>query len=200
MRFVALGEPDYPPALQEIDSAPPILALRGRADGVAQGGGRDRGLAQRFRCGTHFRRAAGARLGTSRLRYRLGAGAGDRSARSCREPGDGRGRGARRRTWKALSERGCAADGADGRIRRGPVRNADRVGAARARLSAPQSHRLRTRLGRRGGRGGAGLGLAHHRAIRARAKPPGLRRARLSARSARRRNQRSPEAGGVDLH
>src|SRR6202046_1598097 len=29
--FVALGEPDYPPALQEIDSAPPILALRGQA-------------------------------------------------------------------------------------------------------------------------------------------------------------------------
>jgi DNA processing protein len=31
VRFVALGERDYPPALQEIDSAPPILALRGRA-------------------------------------------------------------------------------------------------------------------------------------------------------------------------
>ena len=36
--------------------------------------------------------------------------------------------------------------------------------------------------------------------IRARAEPPGLRRARLSPRSARRRNQRSPEAGSVDLH
>jgi DNA processing protein len=31
VRFVALGEADYPPALQEIDSAPPILALRGQA-------------------------------------------------------------------------------------------------------------------------------------------------------------------------
>ncbi|MGC2784510.1 MAG: DNA-processing protein DprA [Roseiarcus sp.] len=31
VRFVALGETDYPPALQEIDSAPPILALRGQA-------------------------------------------------------------------------------------------------------------------------------------------------------------------------
>jgi DNA processing protein len=30
VRFVALGEADYPPALQEIDSAPPILALRGQ--------------------------------------------------------------------------------------------------------------------------------------------------------------------------
>jgi DNA processing protein len=32
VRFVALGEPDYPPVLKEIDSAPPVLALRGRAD------------------------------------------------------------------------------------------------------------------------------------------------------------------------
>ena len=32
VRFVALGEADYPPVLQEIDSAPPILALRGRAE------------------------------------------------------------------------------------------------------------------------------------------------------------------------
>jgi DNA processing protein len=32
VRFVALGEADYPPALQEIDSAPPILALRGQAE------------------------------------------------------------------------------------------------------------------------------------------------------------------------
>src|SRR5580698_1765529 len=34
VRFVALGEPDYPPALQEIDSAPPVLALRGRAEAL----------------------------------------------------------------------------------------------------------------------------------------------------------------------
>jgi DNA processing protein len=31
VRFVALGEADYPLPLQEIDSAPPILALRGQA-------------------------------------------------------------------------------------------------------------------------------------------------------------------------
>ena len=31
-RFVALGEADYPPLLREIDSPPPLLALRGRAD------------------------------------------------------------------------------------------------------------------------------------------------------------------------
>jgi DNA processing protein len=34
VRFVALSESDYPPALQEIDSAPPVLALRGRAEAL----------------------------------------------------------------------------------------------------------------------------------------------------------------------
>jgi DNA processing protein len=34
VRFVALGEPDYPPALREIDSAPPVLALRGAAEAL----------------------------------------------------------------------------------------------------------------------------------------------------------------------
>jgi DNA processing protein len=32
VRFIALGEPDYPPALRQIDSAPPVLALRGHAE------------------------------------------------------------------------------------------------------------------------------------------------------------------------
>ena len=30
-RFVAIGEPDYPPLLRRIDSAPPLIALRGEA-------------------------------------------------------------------------------------------------------------------------------------------------------------------------
>jgi DNA processing protein len=34
VRFIGLGEPDYPPALRQIDSAPPILALRGRAEAL----------------------------------------------------------------------------------------------------------------------------------------------------------------------
>ena len=34
VRFIGLGEPDYPPALRQIDSAPPILALRGQADAL----------------------------------------------------------------------------------------------------------------------------------------------------------------------
>ena len=34
VRFIALGEPDYPPALRQIDSAPPVLALRGHAEAL----------------------------------------------------------------------------------------------------------------------------------------------------------------------
>ncbi len=36
VRFVALGEPEYPPALRAIDSAPPLLALRGREEALQQ--------------------------------------------------------------------------------------------------------------------------------------------------------------------
>lgn len=36
VRFIALHEPDYPPALRQIDSAPPVLALRGREEALQQ--------------------------------------------------------------------------------------------------------------------------------------------------------------------
>ncbi len=36
VRFVALGEAAYPPVLRQIDSAPPILALRGREEALQQ--------------------------------------------------------------------------------------------------------------------------------------------------------------------
>ena len=36
VRFVALCEPDYPPALRQTDSAPPILALLGREEALQQ--------------------------------------------------------------------------------------------------------------------------------------------------------------------
>ena len=35
-RFVAMGEPDYPRALQAIDSAPPLIAVRGAAEALAR--------------------------------------------------------------------------------------------------------------------------------------------------------------------
>src|SRR5271157_4890488 len=36
VRFVALGEPDYPPILRHIDSAPPVLAFSGREEALQQ--------------------------------------------------------------------------------------------------------------------------------------------------------------------
>ncbi len=36
IQFIALGEPEYPPALRRIDAAPPILALRGREEAMQQ--------------------------------------------------------------------------------------------------------------------------------------------------------------------
>ena len=36
VRFVALGEPEYPPALRQVESAPPILAVRGRDEALQQ--------------------------------------------------------------------------------------------------------------------------------------------------------------------
>ncbi len=35
-RFIALGEPEYPPALRQIDAAPPVLALLGREEALQQ--------------------------------------------------------------------------------------------------------------------------------------------------------------------
>ena len=36
VRYIALGEPEYPPALRQTDSAPPILALLGREEALQQ--------------------------------------------------------------------------------------------------------------------------------------------------------------------
>ncbi|THD45043.1 MAG: DNA-protecting protein DprA [Bradyrhizobium sp.] len=38
VRFIGSGEPEYPPALRHIDSAPPLLALYGRADALQRPG------------------------------------------------------------------------------------------------------------------------------------------------------------------
>ncbi len=65
-QYVAVGEPDYPPALQEIELGAAHSRASGARGDVAQGGGRNRRLPQRFRRRTDFRRAAGARSGTSR--------------------------------------------------------------------------------------------------------------------------------------
>jgi DNA processing protein len=200
VRFVALGEPDYPPALQEIDSAPPVLALRGAAEAL--------------------RKAAVAIVG-SRNASAAGLTFAERLARGLGQAGyiivSGLARGIDQRAHVASLETGAVGVLAGGHGKPYPseaVPLMERMVESGAILSEMpieweprgrdfprrKSHRLRTRLRRRGGRGGAGLGLAHHRTIRARAKPSGLRRARFSPRSARPRNQRSSEAGRVDLH
>src|ERR1700744_6263630 len=35
-RFIALGEPDYPPALRVIEAAPPLIAVQGQADALRE--------------------------------------------------------------------------------------------------------------------------------------------------------------------
>jgi DNA processing protein len=60
---------------------------------------------------------------------------------------------------------------------------------------APQPHRLRALAGHTGHRGGAPLGVTHHRAIRGRAGQGGIRRSRLATRSARGGRQRSSASG-----
>ena len=200
VRFVALGEPDYPPVLQEIDSAPPILALRGHAEVL--------------------RKTAVAIVG-SRNASAAGLTFAERLARGLGQAGyvvvSGLARGIDQRAHVASLETGAIGVLAGGHGKPYPseaVPLMERMVESGAvlsempveweprgtRLPAAQSHRLRPRLGCRGGRGGARFGLAHHRAICARAEPSGLCRAWLSPRSARARNQRSPQAGRVDLH
>ena len=81
------------------------------------------------------------------------------------------------------------------RRRRRGVGNAARLGAARARLPAPQPADLGALGRRRHRRGGAPLRLADHGAAGRRAGPRSVRGARLAARPARRRHQRPAQAG-----
>ena len=163
-------------------------ARQARHPGAAAG--RHCRLAQRLRRRRQIRRAPGARSGRGRLRHRLGAGARHRRRRAPRKPGDRHHRRARRRSRPHLSGRAhrlleaMLAEGAA--VSEMPLD----LGAARARLPAPQPADLRA-LGRRRDRGGgAPLRLADHGAACRRAGPRGIRRARLAARSARGRHQR----------
>jgi DNA processing protein len=150
VRFVALGEPDYPPALRLIDSAPPILALRGREEALQQ--------------------PAIAIVG-SRNASAAGAAFADRLARGLGAAGyvvvSGLARGIDQCAHVASLETGTIGVLAGGharpyppeavallprcRIWRGALGNADRMGAARARFSAPQPARLRPVARHRGG-------------------------------------------------
>ena len=189
--FVALGEPEYPAALRQIEfGAADSRAARPRGGASAAGGG-DRRFAQRIGSRIDLRRPPGARSRRGGLRDRFGSGARHRPARARRVAGDRHDRRAGRRPRQALSAGSRAADRADRGVRRGRLGNADRLGAARARLPAPQPHRLGAGAGRRDRRGRAQLRLADHREVRRRTEPGGLRGSWLTARSARRGNERS---------
>ena len=191
VRFVALGEPEYPPALRQIDSAPPILALRGREEASAAAGHRHRRLAQRLRRRPRLRRPARARARAGGLCRGLRARARHRSARACGGVGDRHDRRARRRPCPPyppeavpliprIAEHGAVVSEMpiewEPRGRDFPRRN---------RIVSGLVARRRRRRGR------ARLGLADHGEIRARAEPRSVRRAGLAARSARGGRQRS---------
>jgi DNA processing protein len=92
--FVALGEPDYPPRLQMIDDAPPLLAVRGnpaalRLPAVALVGARNASAA-----GLRFAERLARDLGAAGLTVVSGLARGRRPSR---EPRNRHRRGARRR-------------------------------------------------------------------------------------------------------
>src|SRR5215468_2990842 len=137
--FVALGEPDYPPRLQMIDDAPPLLAVRGQTAALH--------LPAVAVVGARNASAAGLRF-AERLARDLGA-AGFAVV-------SGLARGIDAAAHRASLATGTIAVLAGGH---------DHV--------YPREH----------------LGLADHRALRARAGPRGVRGAGLAARPARGRNE-----------
>jgi len=181
---VALGEPDYPPRLQMIDDAPPLLAVRGKLAVLT------RPLVAIV--DSRNASAAGVKF-AERLARDLGAaGFGTVS---------GLARGIDTAAHRASLSTGTIAVLAGGHDRVYPAEHSDLLeaiiteGAAvsemplawepRARLSPPQPADLGA-LGRRGDRGGgAPFRLADHRAAGRRTGPRSVRGARFPARSAR---------------
>ena len=144
VRFATTGDPDYPPLLREIADAPPLIAMRGVSLDRAARRRRDRRLAQRFGRGARLRRTAraqprAARITSSSLASRAASTPSRIAPRSkpARSP--------------------CSPAGMRDRIRpnmsglskRSPERGLivsempHRMGAARPRFSAPQSHHFR---------------------------------------------------------
>ena len=189
-RFLCRDEAGYPPLLREIDSPPAVIALRGQASVLDKPAIAIVGARNASRRRPRLRRAPRPRAGAGGLRDRLRLRARHRQPGASREPADRHDRRARRRPRQALSGRPGPVHGADSGGRRGALRDAVRLGGARPRFSTPQPAGLRP-LARGGrGRGGAPLGLAHHRALRGRAGARSVCRTRLAARSPGGRYQR----------
>ena len=164
-RFVGIGEPDYPPALRQIDGAPPLLAVKGNLSASR----------------TSRRSASSARATASISGAKFAA----MVARDCGRAGytivSGLARGIDTAAHRASLDTGTIAVLAGGldqpyppenvglleeiwnRQRPGCQRNAVRLGAARTRLSPPQPADRRHLAWRRRRRGGSPLRLADHR-------------------------------------
>ena len=193
--MIFAGEPDYPPLLALLDDAPAGSDRPGRC-GVA-GKPRDRpgGRPQRLRQWPAHGREPGRRAGSlagGGLRPR----ARHRRRRPYRRPPDRshhRGGGRRSRQSLPAGTRRSAAPHRGGR-RRGH-RGTARHRAPGAPLPTPQPHHRRPGPRRRGGGGGAALRQPDHRAPRPGGRPGAVRGARIAARSALTRRQRSDPPG-----
>src|SRR3990172_3909530 len=160
---VTLSDPAYPKALLDIADPPPLLYARGRLE--------------------LLNRAALAIFGVQRtLRGRA-------QRRACRRLVDGG--GARHRRRHRLPEPQRAACGRDRHAGGARLRVRARLRAARAQFPAPQSPDQRARERMPGGRSGARIGLAHHRARRRRPGPRGVRDSRLHPLATRERLPRA---------
>ena len=193
--LVAPGEAGYPPRLATLDDAPPLLGVRGALEV----------LMRPMIAIVGSRNASGAGLKfAGKLAHDLGE-AGFVIA-------SGLARGIDQAAHRASLESGTVAVLAGGHDKiyppehedllaailafgRRDFRNAARPCAARPGFSTAQPADLGRRARRRRGRGRASLGFADHRTDRRRTGPRSVRGAGLAARSARRRHQRSDQAG-----
>ncbi|SOR29009.1 protein of unknown function [Methylorubrum extorquens] len=198
IRFLAMGEAAYPKALHATDTAPPLIAVRGDPatllkPSVAIVGSRNASTA-----GLAFTERLARGFGEAGLVVVSGLARGDRRPRPQGDAHHRHRRGPRGWAGPDLSGEPCRPRRGDRRGGwGGGRRDADGLGAARARLSPPQPHHLRPQPRHRHRGGRAPLRLAHHRPLRAGAGPGGLRGARLAARSAGGGHQR-PDPPGRD--
>ena len=194
-QLVGWGEPLYPPALAAIEDAPPLISVRGHTGLLTRRAVAIVGARNASANGRRFARDIALQLGGQQLVVVSGLARGiDAAAHEGALPTgtiavlaggiDTVYPEENRALHEAIAERGVLVAempvGTEPQARHFPRRNRIISGL---------------RAGRAGGRGGDRLGLAHHRALRARSGARGLRRAGLAARSALPRHQRSHPQG-----
>ncbi len=199
--WLAPGEDGYPSRLAMIDDAPPLLAVRGDTKTLMRPMIAIVGSRNASGAGLKFAGLLAREARRGRLRRHLRAGARGRSGRASHQCRERHHRRAGRRPRLHLSARARRSARRHPRSRRRcDLRDAARPRAPRPRFSSPQPPDLGRFARRRRGGGRAPLGLADHRAHGGRTGPRGVRRPRLAARSARRRHQRSDQAGRNARH